>query len=117
MRKPIFVCVAAALLLAQPPLQPQPYPNRPTRLIAPQPPGGTLDYAVRVLGERLQASLGQAVVVENKAGAGNLMGFEFAAKQPPDGYTLLMGSTTLPIMSSHARTTSLNGGNELLETS
>ena len=90
MRQAILLSMAAALVLPLQPAPAQTYPSKPIRFVAPQPPGGTFDYAVRMLGEQLQRSLGQPVVVENKAGAGNLMGFEYVAKQSPDGYTIMM---------------------------
>src|SRR6266568_4088886 len=74
------------------------YPNRPLKLVVPYPPGALTDLLARAIGERLSASVGQPVVVENKPGAGTLVGAEFVAKQPADGYTLLMAtSTTLGI--------------------
>src|SRR5205807_4981304 len=74
------------------------YPNRPVKLVVPYPPGALTDLLARAIGERLAAALGQPIVVENKPGAGTLVGAEFVAKQPADGYTLLMAtSTTLGI--------------------
>ena len=74
------------------------YPNRPVKLVVPYPPGALTDLLARAIGERLAAALGQPIVVENKPGAGTLIGAEFVAKQPADGYTLLMAtSTTLGI--------------------
>jgi tripartite-type tricarboxylate transporter receptor subunit TctC len=70
------------------------YPNRPLRVIVPQPPGGGFDMVARALAERLGKSLGQSVVVENRPGSGTLVGTEAAAKAEPDGYTLLMGSVS-----------------------
>ena len=70
------------------------YPNRPLRVIVPQPPGGGFDYVARALGERLGKQIGQSVVVENKPGSGTLVGTDAAAKADPDGYTLLMGSVS-----------------------
>ena len=76
----------------------QTYPSRPIRLVVPYPPGALTDLLARAIAERLGASLKQPVVVENKPGAGTLVGAEYVAKQPPDGYTLLMAtSTTLGI--------------------
>ena len=100
-RQTTFLFMAAAALL---PMQApaQEYPSKPIRFIAPQPPGGGFDYTVRVLAERLQGSLGQAVIVENRPGAGTVIGSEFVARQPPDGYTLLMGSDTLTTLPSLA---------------
>jgi tripartite-type tricarboxylate transporter receptor subunit TctC len=70
------------------------WPNRPIRFTVPLPPGGANDLLARVFAERLQANLGQPVVVENKPGAGGNVGTEFVAKQPGDGYSLLLSSNT-----------------------
>jgi tripartite-type tricarboxylate transporter receptor subunit TctC len=70
------------------------FPNRPLKIIVPQPPGGGFDFVGRVLGERLGKQLGQSVVVENKPGSGTLVGTDFVAKAAPDGYTLLVGSVS-----------------------
>ena len=68
------------------------------KLVVPYPPGALTDLLARAIGERLGAALKQPVIVENKPGAGTLVGAEFVAKQPADGYTLLMAtSTTLGI--------------------
>ena len=67
------------------------YPSKPIRLIVPYPPGGPLDTAARTLAERLKDSVG-AVVVENRAGAGGNIGVDHVAKQPADGYTLVIGA-------------------------
>ena len=75
-----------------------PYPTHPLKLVVPYPPGALTDLLARAIGERLATGLKQPVVVDNKPGAGTLAGAEFVAKQPPDGYTLLMAtSTTLGI--------------------
>jgi tripartite-type tricarboxylate transporter receptor subunit TctC len=84
---------SAGIVAAQPA-----YPSRPIKLVVPYPPGALTDLLARAIGERLGAALKQPVVIENKPGAGTLVGAEFVAKQPPDGYTLLMAtSTTLGI--------------------
>ena len=67
------------------------YPNKPIRIVAPFPPGGPVDILSRMIGNKLAQSLGQAVVVDNRAGAGGNIGSEVVAKSAPDGYTLLMG--------------------------
>ena len=74
------------------------YPSRPIKLVVPYPPGALTDLLGRAIAERLGAALKQPVVVDNKPGAGTLVGAEFVAKQPADGYTLLLAtSTTLGI--------------------
>jgi len=72
--------------------QAQPYPNRPVRLIAPFPAGGLADVLARAVGDELSRSLGQPVIVENRAGAGGNVGAEIVARATPDGYTLMMSS-------------------------
>ena len=68
------------------------YPDKTVRLIVAYPPGGSTDTAARLVAEHLTRSLGQPVVVENKAGAGGIIGAGYVAKATPDGYTLLFGS-------------------------
>jgi tripartite-type tricarboxylate transporter receptor subunit TctC len=70
----------------------QSWPERPIRYIVPYPPGGPLDLVARALAEKLDASLGQRVVVENKPGAGGNIGADLVAKAPPDGYAIVMGA-------------------------
>lgn len=69
----------------------QTYPSRPVRIIVPFPTGGGVDIVGRTVGEKLSARLGQAVVVDNRPGAGATLGTSIAAKSTPDGYTLLVG--------------------------
>jgi tripartite-type tricarboxylate transporter receptor subunit TctC len=75
----------------------QAYPTRPVKLVVPFPPGGSLDITGRLIAQRLSEMWGQAVVVENKPGAGGNIGADFVAKSPPDGYTILLGA-----LSTHA---------------
>jgi tripartite-type tricarboxylate transporter receptor subunit TctC len=70
------------------------YPVRPIRLIVPFPPGGGTDTFARGVGERLSQSLGVAVVVENRSGAGGNIGLDAVAKSQPDGYTIGLGQTS-----------------------
>ncbi|HXX82656.1 MAG TPA: tripartite tricarboxylate transporter substrate binding protein [Casimicrobiaceae bacterium] len=89
----VFLGLLPALAWAQ-----TAYPDRPIKLVVPYPPGALTDLLARAIGERLASSLGQPVIIDNKPGAGTLVGAEFVAKQPADGYTLLMAtSTTLGI--------------------
>ena len=68
------------------------YPNKPLRLIVPFPPGGGNDILARSVGQRLAETLGQQVIVDNRGGAGGLIGAELAAKAAPDGYTIFLAS-------------------------
>lgn len=70
------------------------FPNKPLKLLVPQPPGGGFDFVGRTLAESMAKGLGQAVVVENRPGSGTLVGTDAAAKAAADGYTLLVGSVS-----------------------
>ena len=75
----------------------QQYPAKPLRLIIPFPPGGSNDVIGRAVGAQLAERLGQGVIIDNRGGAGGIIGIDAAAKSPADGYTLLLISTTLPM--------------------
>src|SRR5215470_17549296 len=70
----------------------QSYPSRPVRLVAPFPPGGSIDLTARLIGQWLTDRIGQQVVIENRAGAGGNVGSEAALNSPADGYPLLLCS-------------------------
>ena len=86
------IVVAAALVALPAAAHAQTYPDRPIRLIAPFPAGGLADVLARAVGDQMQKSLGQTIVIENRAGAGGNTGAAAVAQAAPDGYTLLMSS-------------------------
>ena len=86
----IFVCASALA---------QPFPSKPLRVIVPFPAGGTTDIVARLVGQRMSETMGQAIVVENRGGAGGTIGAAEVAKAAPDGYTLLMHNVTFPLAS------------------
>jgi tripartite-type tricarboxylate transporter receptor subunit TctC len=91
MKRILFV--AALLAFASTAYAQQTYPNRPLRMIVPWPPGQATDLVGRVMAQKLSEVLGQQVVVDNRAGAGGMIGTDVAAKATPDGYTLLAASS------------------------
>src|ERR1700729_957701 len=93
MRAAVLSCaaIAAASLCAQLcPAIAQDYPTRPITLIVPYPAGGGVDVMGRLVGQKLSVALGQQVVIENRGGAGGMVGTRDAARSTPDGYTLVM---------------------------
>jgi len=99
LRALIAACLAAAATgYAQQTAKPGGvYPSKPVRLIVPFSPGGSNDIMARLAGQKLSESLGQQVVVDNRAGASGIVGTDIAAKAAPDGYTLLMMSLTFAV--------------------
>ncbi|MEO8752489.1 MAG: tripartite tricarboxylate transporter substrate binding protein [Casimicrobiaceae bacterium] len=101
-----LIATSAAVIAFAPAATAQRYPDHPVKLIVPVPPGGGVDLLSRAIGTKMQLSMGQPVVIDNKAGASAAIGTEALAKAPPDGYTIMMGysahatnpifSTTLP---------------------
>src|SRR6267378_1278323 len=75
------------------------YPSRPVRIVVPSPPSGGTDIIGRVLAQHFSKAFGQQFFVENKGGAGTMIGIEAAARAAPDGYTLLMVPSTLALNS------------------
>ncbi len=86
-----------ACVLTPAPLHAQDYPSRPIRIILPFSPGGGTDLLARLLAQRFQASMGQPVTVDNRAGAGGNIGADLTAKSAPDGYTLMLSTASLAV--------------------
>ncbi|WP_428682164.1 Bug family tripartite tricarboxylate transporter substrate binding protein [Reyranella sp.] len=95
MRRALLPLLAGCLALSAFAAAAQDWPSKPIRIVVPFPSGGTTDTAVRPLADRLSQQLGVSVVVDNKPGAAGRIGYDFAAKAAPDGYTLLAGTDSL----------------------
>ena len=87
-----FSLFLSALVFAPCVLAQGSYPARPVRLIVPYPPGGSTDFVAREVAHKLSETLGQQVVIDNRAGAGTLIGLNLGAKAAPDGYTVQFGT-------------------------
>jgi tripartite-type tricarboxylate transporter receptor subunit TctC len=94
-----LVGLSMSAVLASASAQAQAYPSKPIKMIVPFPAGGTTDIVARLVAQRMSESMGQPVVVENKAGAGGAIGADIVAKAAPDGYTILMHNITFPLSS------------------
>lgn len=95
--------VALILVLVGTLASAQAFPQRPLRVIAPFPPGGTSDVTLRILAERLRVELGQPIVVDNKPGAGGAIANELAARSSADGYTLLYAGSSYTMLPAVAK--------------
>ena len=91
-RRAALALVCASLGLAAVPVAAQNFPSKPVRLIVTYPPGGSSDLMARIMGQKLNEFWGQPVVIESKPGAAGSIGMEFAARQPADGYTFVIGN-------------------------
>ena len=90
----LLACAVTAIAAFATPAFADTYPSRPITLVIPFPPGGSTDVAGRLVGKALGDKLGQPVVIDNRAGAGTIIGASYAAKAAPDGYTLMISSGT-----------------------
>jgi tripartite-type tricarboxylate transporter receptor subunit TctC len=91
----LFAAGLAAGLLCAGTVQAQTYPTRPVRIVVPSSPGGGTDILARLLAQKMTESLGQSFVVDNKPGAGQVLGSDLVAHSPADGYTLLMAASAI----------------------
>jgi tripartite-type tricarboxylate transporter receptor subunit TctC len=107
MKRRSLIAAGAASLVAAPglALAQGAWPNRPVKLVAQFPPGGLVDTVSRLMAPHLSQALGQPVVVENRPGAGGLIGTDFVAKQPADGYTLLVSHAAVHVYATATRRT------------
>ncbi len=98
-----LLSIAAAAFCAAivPQAQAQTYPDRPIRFVVPYTPGGQFDIHARMLADLMTKSLGQQVIIENKPGAGTMVGAEYVAQQKPDGYTILFAGANMLSINPH----------------
>ena len=96
MKHSLFTVIAVAALIVTGSLCAQTFPSRAITIVVPASPGGAIDLAARLIGQKITESMGQAVLIDNKAGATGIIGTDFVAKAAPDGYTLAL------VASSHA---------------
>ena len=82
------LAISASLAIIPTVASAQAYPTRPIKIIVPAPPGGAIDTIARVVGDKIGASMGQPVIVDNRPGASNNLGTDVLAKSPADGYTI-----------------------------
>jgi tripartite-type tricarboxylate transporter receptor subunit TctC len=101
----IAAIVGGALLLAAPAALAQSYPAKPIRFLVPSPPGGSPDILARIVGSKLAMQMKQQVIVDNRSGASGIIGVEIAKSAAPDGYTMLLATSTthasLPALKTH----------------
>jgi tripartite-type tricarboxylate transporter receptor subunit TctC len=98
MQRRFILAAALAMAVAGPALAQAPYPAKPVTMVVPFPPGGLADIVARPVAEAMSRDLGQAVVIENKTGAGGGIGMAHASKAAPDGYTVLLSLSSFTVL-------------------
>src|SRR5687768_205977 len=93
----LYGCGALAAIAAAGAFAQAGYPAKPVRIVVPSSAGGGTDIVARILSPKLSERLGQQIVIDNRPGAGTMIGIELAAKSPPDGYTILVAPSTLAL--------------------
>lgn len=101
MKKLSLCVVSAAALTCALPTFAQSYPDKPVRAVVPFPPGGAADIVARHVAQKLTESLGVQIIVDNRSGAGGAIGAEYASRAAPDGYTLLLASSSAMSINPH----------------
>ena len=100
-RPTLYSAFALAIALCCAPASAQNYPTRPITIVSAQAPGGASDTIARMVGDRLQAALGQPIVIDSRPGAGGNVGAAFVARSAPDGYTLMIGTDAMMTSNVH----------------
>ncbi len=114
-RNPLVPLAALTLIALSAGAVAQSYPLKPVRMIVPAPAGGSVDSVARSIGQRLGEALGQPVVTDNRPGAGSMLASDLTAKSPPDGYTLLMATSSHAINAALSKTVSYNAERDFSE--
>jgi tripartite-type tricarboxylate transporter receptor subunit TctC len=96
----VLAAVLLACVIGAPPAAAQTYPAKPIKVVVPYTPGSPVDVLARAVTQHVAARVGQSFVIDNRPGAGTTIGTKIAATADPDGYTLLMGATSLVLASS-----------------
>src|SRR6478609_1286429 len=96
-RRSVLIAAGSSALLAAPVFAQGTYPNRVVKITVAFAPGGGSDLIARLLASKLGDKLGQSVIVENKPGAGGMLGADYVLKQPPDGYNLLLAAASYTV--------------------